>query len=494
MSKKNGENESNNFIDFLFKPPKKMTFNALYRYYFDFILRLLYRVIIIDGIPETVNETFLKMILYTQGKICFFRGILIDESKEKLLALNCARADTPTVYYMYRKVIVVNPSLQHSYTLEPGKNCEIVYLSEVDKYKFGEYGGGLYELIRRTAIMLADNDLSLNIAQKNTRLTNIVAADTQNTVDSIRAVIGKMYEGDPTIVVQSSLIDKLQGIPIVENTSQQNMIQLIEVTQYIISHFYESIGICTHDQMKRERLITAEINDNLDLAFLNIDDIVYSLNEGFDRVNAREGTELQARINPIIERQRERSEAALAAQLPDNQEEQLDTQSEEAAAEPEELDAQSEEAGAELEELDAQSEEAGAELEELDKGTLREAAALIVSRILEKAEQPEEEPGEEPEEQPEEEPEEESEEEPEEQPEEESEEEPEEEPEEDSEEEPEEQPEEEPEEEPEQIAENITLDISGDNNIVVIGDDQLDSTPEADELADMGSDHEGGDD
>ena len=468
MSKKNGENESNNFIDFLFKPPKKMTFNALYRYYFDFILRLLYRVIIIDGIPETVNETFLKMILYTQGKICFFRGILIDESKEKLLALNCARADTPTVYYMYRKVIVVNPSLQHSYTLEPGKNCEIVYLSEVDKYKFGEYGGGLYELIRRTAIMLADNDLSLNIAQKNTRLTNIVAADTQNTVDSIRAVIGKMYEGDPTIVVQSSLIDKLQGIPIVENTSQQNMIQLIEVTQYIISHFYESIGICTHDQMKRERLITAEINDNLDLAFLNIDDIVYSLNEGFDRVNAREGTELQARINPIIERQRERSEAALAAQLPDNQEEQLDTQSEEAAAEPEELD--------------AQSEEAGAELEELDKGTLREAAALIVSRILEKAEQPEEEPGEEPEEQPEEEPEEESEEEPEE------------EPEEDSEEEPEEQPEEEPEEEPEQIAENITLDISGDNNIVVIGDDQLDSTPEADELADMGSDHEGGDD
>ena len=466
MSKKSGGNESNNFIDFLFKPPKKLTFNTLYRYYFDFILRLLYRVIIIDGIPETVNETFLKMILYTQGKICFFRGIQIDESEEKLLALNCARADTPTVYYMYRKVIVVNPRLQRSYTLEPGKDCEIVYLSEVDKYQFGEYGGGLYELIRRTAIMLADNDLSLNIAQKNTRLTNIVSADTQNTVDSIRAVIGKMYEGDPSIVVQSSLIDKLQGIPIVENTSQQNMIQLIEVTQYIISHFYEAIGICTHDQMKRERLITAEINDNLDLAFLNIDDIVYSLNEGFDRVNAREGTELHARINPIIERQRERSEAALAAQLPDNQEEQLDTQNEEAAADPEQLDTQNEEAAADPEQLDAQSEEAAAEPEPLDKGTIREAAALIVSRILAKAEQPEEEPEEE---QPEEE-----------QPEEEQ---------------PEEQPEEEqPEEEPDPIAENITLDISGDNNIIVIGGDQFDSTPEADELADMGSDNAGGDD
>ena len=472
MSKKSGGNESNNFIDFLLKPPKKLTFNALYRYYFDFILRLLYRVIIIDGIPKTVNETFLKMILYTQGKICFFRGIQIDESEKKLLALNCARADTPTVYYMYRKVIVVNPRLQRSYTLEPGKDCEIVYLSEVDKYQFGEYGGGLYELIRRTAIMLADNDLSLNIAQKNTRLTNIVSADTQNTVDSIRAVIGKMYEGDPSIVVQSSLIDKLQGIPIVENTSQQNMIQLIEVTQYIISHFYEAIGLCTHDQMKRERLITAEINDNLDLAFLNIDDIVYSLNEGFDRVNAREGTELHARINPIIERQRERSEAALAAQLPDNQEEQLDTQIEE-QNEPEALPDYAEEL---IQKIVQAVKAAGPEEEQLEEEQPEEEQP--------EEEQLEEQPEEEPEEQ---QPEEESEEEPEEEPEEQQ-------PEEESEEEPEEQqPEEESEEESEQIAENITLDISGDNNIIVIGGDQNDSTPEAHELADMGSDNAGGD-
>ena len=304
------ENMNSN-LDFIFRPPKKLLFSRLYRYYFDFILRLLYRVIIFDNVPETVSETFLKLILYTQGKISFFRGNLIGESGEDLLALNCSRADTPDVYYIPRKVLVTNPRLQKSYMIKPGKNCEVVYLSEADKYNLSEINGGLYNLIERTATMLSDNDISINIAQKNTRLTNIISGDTQNTVDSIQTVIMSMYEGDPTIVVKSSLIDKLQGVPILNNTANShNLIELIEVQQYILSHFYEQIGIQTHDQMKRERLITAEINDNLDLCFLNVDDMLVTIQEGLKRVNAMFGTEITARLNPIIERQREEPDPA----------------------------------------------------------------------------------------------------------------------------------------------------------------------------------------
>ena len=156
--------------------------------------------------------------------------------------------------------------------------------------------------------MLADNDISINIAQKNTRLVNLVSGDTQNTVDSIRAVIASMYEGDPTIVVKSSLIDKLQGVPIIQNSTNNNLIELIQVQQYIISHFYEQIGLTTHDQMKKERLITAEINDNIDLAIFNIDDILESIQEGLQRVNAMFGVNITARLNPIIEQQRQQRE------------------------------------------------------------------------------------------------------------------------------------------------------------------------------------------
>ena len=297
MSRSQAENVGS-CLEWIFKTPRKLSFEKLYRYYFDFILRLLYRVIIFEGIPETVDETFFKLILYTCGRSCFLEGNVIDEG-EQLLALNCSRAETPNVYYMPRKALVTNPRLKKSYTVTPGEDCEIVYLSEADRYNLSGISGGLYRLIERTATMLADNDISINIAQKNTRLVNLVSADTQNTVDSIRAVISSMYEGDPTIVVKSSLVDKLQGIPILQNTSNTNLVELIEVQQYIISHFYEQIGITTHDQMKRERLITAEINDNIDLAFLNIDDILASITEGLERVNAMFGTNITVKLNPL---------------------------------------------------------------------------------------------------------------------------------------------------------------------------------------------------
>lgn len=298
-------------LDFIFKTPRQLSFTKLYRYYFDYVLRLLYRVILIKGIPKTVNETFLKLILYTQGKICFMEGQQIGETGSDLLALNCSRADTPDVYYIPQNVLVTNPRLKKSYNLRRDEQCVVVYLSETDKYNASGINGGLYNFIETTAVTLADNMISLNIAQKNTRLVNILSGDTQNTVDSINAAIASMYEGKPTIVVKSSLIDKLQGVPIIPNaSSNQNLTQLIEVNQYILAHALEQIGICVHDQMKKERVISGELNDNLSFAFLSVDDIIVSLNEGFEAVNAKYGTELSAELNPIIIQQREAAAAA----------------------------------------------------------------------------------------------------------------------------------------------------------------------------------------
>ena len=364
---------TNSALDFIFRPPKKLTFTKLYRMHFDEILRLMYRILIIKNVPETIDETFLKMILFTQGKIIFFKGQEVGESASKLLALNCSRANMPTIYYQPSQFLVANPRLLKSYTLTPGVDCEVVYLSETDKYNLSEMSGGLYELISSTATIMADNDLSLNIAQKNTRLTNIAAAQTQNAFESLQAVINAMYAGDPNIVVKGSLIDQLQNIPIMQNQSNQNILQLIEVNQYVLAHFLEKIGICTHDQMKRERLITGEINDNYDLARFNIDDMIISLNSGFSLVNSHFGTDLECELNPIILHQAQTA-AALSTASADDQEEEAaaDDQEEEAAADDQEEEAaaddQEEEAAADDQEEEAaaddQEEEAAADDQE----------------------------------------------------------------------------------------------------------------------------------
>ena len=275
--------------------PVPMTFDFLYRHYFNFILRDLFRIFIFENIPSSVNETFLKYTLFLYGKITFFR-----DDDGTLLALNGAPSGQPDIYYIPENMIVANPRLKKSYNLKREEDCVVVYCSDIDRYNQIDTYGGLYTLIVQTATMLADGALSISVAQKNKRLINILAAEDQNTKNSIDIVIKKQYAGEPYAVVMKSLIDNVQSVPIIEKGTNQDLMQLIEAQQYIRSHFYESLGLQTHDQMKRERLITAEVNDNDNIAKLNIDDILASIQAGLIEVNAKFGTEITVKLNPIL--------------------------------------------------------------------------------------------------------------------------------------------------------------------------------------------------
>ena len=273
--------------------PVPLSYDFLYRHYFNFILKDIFRIFIFDGLPENINERFFKYTLFLYGKVTFFRD------GDTLLALNGAPSGQPDIYYVPEEMIVSNPRLLKSYNLKRGVDCEVVYCSDIDMYDQFELGG-LYTLVAKTATMLADGALSISVAQKNKRLINVLAAEDQNTKNSIDVVIKKQYDGEPYAVVMKSLIDNVQSVPIVEKGTNQDLMQLIEAQQYILSHFYESLGLQTHDQMKKERLITAEVNDNDNIAKLNIDDILASIQEGLDRVNAMFGTNISVKLNPVL--------------------------------------------------------------------------------------------------------------------------------------------------------------------------------------------------
>lgn len=278
-----------------FMQPVPMHFDMLFRHYFNFLLRDLFQVFNFSGLPDTVDETFFKYCLFCNGKSVFF-----ETDDGRLLALNGNYSGDPDVYYIPQKVIVTNPTLKKSYLMERDTECVVVYCTETDVYNQVSEFGGLYTLLCRTATMLADSDLSINVAQKNKRLINVLAAEDQRTKDAIDVVVRKQYEGEPYAVVMKSLIDNVQSVPISEKSSNNDIMQLIESHQYILSHFYESLGLQTHDNMKKERLITAEINDNDSIAKLNIDNILDTIKTGLDKVNAKYGTNIKVILNSIL--------------------------------------------------------------------------------------------------------------------------------------------------------------------------------------------------
>lgn len=282
------------FQDFL--STNILTFEDLYKSYYDQFRTLIYEIVQIDGLEETptVDPTFLKYCIFIVGKATFF-----ETKSRELRALNGTYSGVPDIYYIPELMIVTNPQLKESYELERGKECEVVYCREVDRYNLAPFGG-LFPLISETATIIADNKISINVAQKNTRLVNLITADTEQSKRSAEAAINAMYAGLPYSVIQSNLVDELHSIPLMPNTTNRYLIDLIELEQYAMSHFLEKIGLYTHDQMKRERLITAEINDNSNLPIFNIYNIIKTINEGFDRVNAMFGTHYRAYLNPLI--------------------------------------------------------------------------------------------------------------------------------------------------------------------------------------------------
>lgn len=303
----------------------ELTFSDVYPHFFDYLFRVARNLVVFEDLPETYYEPFFKATLIINGKICCF-----TRTNGEKVALNCAQAAEPDLYYVPSKVLVVNPRFigGESYNLTPGIDCEIIYCTSQDMYRYGVYTGGLYSLIDLTARQLTDNFISLNVAQKNMRLTTAFAADDEITKQSIEAVLRAMYDGQPYKVVQKTLVDEIAQLPLQVNGANQVLIQLLETHKYILSEFYAALGIDEPQQMKKERLVTAEVEQGAELPMFNIYDIVSSISDGVERVNKMFGTEIKVKINPYIlkafegqpEETAEGSEPEASGAIPDTSE------------------------------------------------------------------------------------------------------------------------------------------------------------------------------
>ena len=271
-----------------------LDYGFLYQHFFAQLFRTALHIVEIRGAPESINYDFMMMCIILLGRVAYFKP------DQDLVALNAAPAGKPDLYYIPDRILVTNPRFNRSYNLSPGADCEIVYCTSMDPYYWGRGSGGMYSLISTTASLLADNFLSLNSAQKNLRLTTGFACDDQNTYESLKAAMQEAYDGKPFFIVQKSLVDQIEKLPVYADSSNQSLIQLLDVHKYILSEYYAAIGLQESQQMKKERLITAEVEDGAELPLFNIQDMIDSITAGIERVNSMFDTKMQVIVNPLI--------------------------------------------------------------------------------------------------------------------------------------------------------------------------------------------------
>lgn len=279
--------------------------DILYNHFFRTLYNNASKVILIKGLPDDADYDFIMSQLLLVGRISVF------EDKGKVYLLNGHIGGAPDEYYYPTRVLIANPILG-SFDLERDKKAVMVYLTPTDrlldvpKVPSIVYGG-LFSLISMVANILSECMTTVNTTLMNTRVHAIYTADTESAARSAEPVLKSIYAGKPFSVVTSELLERLNVNPLSEHGLSNCLIETLEVCQYVLSLFWNGIGIDANYNMKRERLITAEVDKNVQSLIVPIQTILETLNSGFNKANKIFGTSLEAILNPkfAIEQEKE---------------------------------------------------------------------------------------------------------------------------------------------------------------------------------------------
>ena len=250
-----------------------------------------------DERTSSINWDYAKMNLILDGQIC------ITDFDGKLYACIGNRGGEPNEYYVPTQFLIANPVLG-SKEVMIGETGVVIYNTKIDHFVWtGEsdvFSAGLYDLIEQTATLLADNIISINCSQINARITVFFDADSESEAAAGELVLKRMYAGKPYAVLRGDLIEKIRINPINNSSAGQNITELVELHNYIVANFFQSIGIKSNNIMKKERLIRDEIESQDDFLQVSILEILSSWQAGLDEVNELYGTSFKVKLNPVL--------------------------------------------------------------------------------------------------------------------------------------------------------------------------------------------------
>lgn len=251
-----------------------------------------------EGLPETIPQRILELYLQTNGFACF------AEWEGKLYVFFGGLGGTPDEYYRPTICTVANPALKMSKQFKINEDCVVV--------KNDSLLMGLLPMFNRYSTLIAENDVTIRIAEINARLINLLSASDDKTYKSACEYLRQVERGNLAVIAESAFLDGIKSQPYASSGSTNNITQLIELQQYLKASWMNDIGLSANYNMKRESINSGEAQLGEDSMMTLIDNMLMERKLGIEKVNEMFGTNITVELAHVWEKKEQAEDTEMA--------------------------------------------------------------------------------------------------------------------------------------------------------------------------------------
>lgn len=225
-----------------------------------------------EGLPETIPYEELEKIIQRNGYA------FITEVNGKLYAFAGSIGGEMDVYGNPQDITINNVFLNFNKTLNIAKDGVLIRNDDMRI--------GLMPLYEKANTFLVENDINMMVWGYNSRAQKLISAPDDKTKESAEQYLKKLLDGDLSVIGENALFDgvKIQNSA---NTGGVTAQQMVEFQQYIKATMYNEVGISANFNMKRERLVSSEVEQTEDSLFPFVYNMMKCRIKGVEALNKK---------------------------------------------------------------------------------------------------------------------------------------------------------------------------------------------------------------
>ena len=241
---------------------------------YDYLRSILNRTLSMfqyDNLPDTLKVSILEDQMQENGYTVIF------EYQNNLYSTVAGLSGREKSPYNEPTTAIINiPALNFNQTLVINKECVLI--------KNDDLMVGLLPTILKHGTLAIENEITMLLADYNARIQTLISAGTDQTIQDAKNYINQIIDGNLSVIGESAFYQDLKTHDPSQN-AKENFQDLVAYHQFIKSDLYNELGLASLNTMKKERLITSEVDSESDQIYPLVDNMLRNRKEGFAMVN-----------------------------------------------------------------------------------------------------------------------------------------------------------------------------------------------------------------